>query len=86
MEVAYEIVYYKKALKDLEYWKSSGNIKAQDKITEIIIALEANPYSDAPGDPEKLKYTTGYSRRINSKDRVTYDIYEDKKEVVIFSM
>ena len=86
MEVTYEIVYYKQALKDLQYWRSSGNLNAQKKIFEIITALESDPYSDTPGDPERLKYKVGYSRRINSKDRIIYDIYEDEKEVVIFSM
>jgi toxin YoeB len=39
-----------------------------------------------PGEPEQLKYTSGYSRKINKKDRITYDIYETEKEVVIFRM
>jgi Txe/YoeB family toxin of Txe-Axe toxin-antitoxin module len=39
-----------------------------------------------PGEPEALKYLTGYSRRINKKDRMTYDINEAAKEVVIFRM
>ena len=53
---------------------------------KILKALERDPYSPTPGETEALKYTTGYSRRINKKDRITYDINENTKEVIIFRM
>ncbi len=39
------------------------------------------------GKPERLKYfgREVYSRRINHKDRLVYTIYEDLKEIDIFS-
>ena len=86
MEVVYQLIFYKDALKDIDYWKKSGDKQATKKISKIISALEQNPYSPAPGEPELLKYAKGYSRRINKKDRVTYDINEASKEVIIFRM
>ena len=86
MEVVYRLIFFKDALKDIDYWKKSGNKQATIKIDKIIEVLERNPYSPAPGEPEMLKYASGYSRRINKKDRITYDINEATKEVIIFRM
>lgn len=86
MEIKYALVFFKEALKDIEYWKKSGNKQAIKKIDEILKVLEQNPFSSTPGEPESLKFTEGYSRRINKKDRITYDINEEKGEVVIFRM
>ncbi len=86
MEISYQLVYYKEAFNDLIHWKKSGDKQAIKKINEILDALETNPYSPTPGNPEELKYTKGFSRRINKKDRITYGINDDKKEVVIFRM
>jgi len=33
-----------------------------------------------------LKYAAGYSRRINKKDRITYAINDEAKEVIIYRM
>ena len=74
MEVNYRIIFFKDALKDINHWKKSGNKQAISKIDKILETLEQNPHSPTPGEPEMLKYTTGYSRRINKKDRITYDI------------
>ena len=86
MEVAYRLVFFKDAIKDIDYWKRSGNKQAINKIDKIIEVLKENPHSPSPGEPEALKYTAGYSRRINKKDRITYDINEATREVVIFRM
>ncbi len=86
MEVAYKLIFYKDALNDINYWKKSGDKQAKNKIDKIIKVLEENPFSPTPGEPEALRYTSGYSRRINKKDRITYDINEDAKEVIIFRM
>ena len=84
MEIAYELIFFKDALKDIEYWKKSGDKHAIKKIDKILEALENDPYSPNPGNPELLKYASGYSRRINKKDRITYNVIESEKKVVIF--
>jgi toxin YoeB len=86
MEVIYRLIFFKDAIKDINYWKKSGNKQAINKIDKILEVLEYNPHSSTPGEPEMLKYTTGYSRRITKKDRITYDINEVAKEVIIFRM
>lgn len=86
MEIDYKIIYYKKALKDLENWKLSGNKIALKKLFEIISLLEKNPLQTSIGNPEKLKYTDAWSRRINKKDRITYLVNEKEKEIVILRM
>ena len=86
MEVTYRVIFYRDALKDIDYWKKSGNKQAINKIDKIIEGLEQNPHAPTPGEPEMLKYASGYSRRINKKDRITYDINEASKEVIIFRM
>ena len=86
MEVVYQLTFYKEALKDIDYWKRSGDKQAIKKIDKIMVALENDPYSLTPGEPEMLKYTTGYSRRITKKDRITYDINETGKEIIIFRL
>ena len=67
MEVSYQLVYYNEALKDIEFWKLSGDKAARKKIDDILTALEIDPLSPTPGNPEKLKYTEAFSRRINKK-------------------
>jgi toxin YoeB len=67
-----------KALSDLTYWKKSGNIQAQKKITQLIQAIQNSPYTGI-GQPEELKYNwTGvWSRRINLEHRIIYEILND---------
>lgn len=86
MEVAYKLIFYKDALKDVDHWKRSGDRQAMNKIDKILKALEQDPFAPTPGEPEMLKYVAGYSRRINKKDRITYDINDVTKEVIIFRM
>jgi len=86
MEVVYKLIFYKDALKDIDYWKRSGNKQAINKIDKILEVLEHDPFNPTPGEPEVLKYATGYSRRINKKDRIVYDVNTASKEVVIFRM
>jgi toxin YoeB len=71
LEVTYQLVFYKEALKDISFWKKSGDKQAINKIDKILKALEQDPFSPTPGETEALKYTNGYSRRINKKDRIT---------------
>ncbi len=61
-----EIIYNQKALDDLEFWKQSGNTKIQKKISELIEAIELNPFIGI-GKPEALKFQLAgkWSRRIN---------------------
>lgn len=77
-----EIKYNKKALKDIEYWKKTGNKIVQNKISALLIDIEKTPYSGI-GKPEGLKYelTGKWSRRINEVDRLVYKIEDNSIKV-----
>ncbi|TAH03885.1 MAG: Txe/YoeB family addiction module toxin [Sphingobacteriales bacterium] len=73
-----EIIYSKKAIKDLEFWSKSGNKIILKKISELINAIQINPYKGI-GKPESLKYElTGFwSRRIDAEHRIIYEIIDE---------
>ncbi len=73
-----EIIYNQKALDDLEFWKQSGNTKIQKKISELIQAIELDPFVGI-GKPELLKYELigKWSRRINQEHRIIYKTEEN---------
>ena len=73
-----EIIYNQKALDDLQFWKKSGNTKMQNKISELIQAIELDPFVGI-GKPELLKYELigKWSRRINKEHRIIYKTEEN---------
>lgn len=81
-----EIKYSKKAKSDLEFWSKSSNKNIIKKISELIKAIQSNPY-EGIGQPEELKYQlSGYwSRRINQEHRIIYEII-DQNTVNILSI
>ena len=70
-----EVNYSPKAIRDLKYWKTSGNKAIQKKIQELIDAIEENPY-EGIGKPEQLKHQLAgrWSRRINQEHRIIYRV------------
>jgi toxin YoeB len=50
-----EIIFSTKAKKDLEFWSKSGNKIILKKISELLRAIQENPF-DGIGKPEPLKY------------------------------
>ncbi len=66
-----EIVLFKDAKDDLEYWRKSGNKAVQKKIQELFKDMKEHPY-DGIGKPEPLKYDLSgkWSRRINYEHRM----------------
>ena len=74
----YEIVYTKRALQALPKLKAA---KLGGKVEALVALLERDPYESLLGT---LKGS--YSRRINHKHRLVYQVYEEKKTVKIISM
>jgi toxin YoeB len=66
--------------------KKSGDSASLKKITKLFEELENHPTTGS-GNPEQLKYElSGYwSRRINKKDRLIYQIIETEVLVVVVS-
>jgi toxin YoeB len=81
-----EVIYSPKAVEDLKYWKKSGNKIIQRKITNLIDAIQQNPY-EGIGKPEPLKHNLSgvWSRRINHEHRLVYEINE-RNEIVILDI
>ena len=66
------------ALVDLKILNKSGNKKDIYKLEQFIIELTQNPRIGL-GKPERLKHIPNreiWSRRINQKDRLVYEIIE----------
>ena len=74
------------ALADLSKIKKSGKKADISKIEKIFLELEIHPTTGI-GKPEKLKYKTEnvWSRQINKKDRLVYEIIDHEVVVIIIS-
>lgn len=82
-----EIVYTEEAQKDIVFWKKSGNISVQKRISQLLEAINKSPFHGI-GKPEMLKHNlTGlWSRRINQEHRLVYQIIEEKDLILIHSL
>ena len=82
----YKIALSDRAKDHLSDWKKSGQLIALRKIERIFIELSNNPYRGI-GSPEQLKYklTECWSRQINKKDRIIYQVKDEDVTVFIVS-
>ncbi|WP_245942757.1 Txe/YoeB family addiction module toxin [Helicobacter brantae] len=82
--MSYQIFYTKKALEDIPKLKSA---KLDTKAKNLILLIKSNPYQNPP-PYEKLKgiLQGAYSRRINIKHRLVYEIIEESKVIKIISL
>lgn len=82
--VVYSIVYTKKAVNDIPKLKAS---KLDKKAKGLIEVIRINPYQTPP-PYEKLQgdLQGAYSRRINIKHRLVYEVLEEEQTVKIISL
>lgn len=80
-----EIIFLPEAQNDLGFWKKSGNLQVQKKISQLLKSIQESPF-EGLGKPEPLKYQLAgkWSRRINKEHRLVYAVEEDV--VFIYSM
>lgn len=80
----YQIVYTKKALKDIPKLKEAG---LADKAQALIAIVKSNPFQTPPSY-EKLRgdFQGAISRRINIQHRLVYQVYEEQQVIKIISM
>ena len=80
----YKIVYTKKAAADIQKLKAANLDK---KAKALIDVIRDNPYQTPPGY-EKLigDFQGAYSRRINIRHRLVYEVIETEQTVKIISM
>lgn len=80
----YKLVYTKSATKDIIKLKSA-NLAPKAKYLINIISL--NPYQTPPPYEKLTGDLSGlYSRRINYKHRLVYQIYENQKVLKVISL
>lgn len=78
-----EIDFLDKALDDIDFWKKSGNVVIQNKITKLLESISKTPFTGI-GKPEPLKHElNGYwSRRISNEHRLIYTVKENRVKVI----
>lgn len=80
----WKIVYTKQAQKDARRIAAAG---LKDRTLRLISILEVNPFQTPPPYEKLLGDLKGaFSRRINIKHRLIYQVYEKEKVVKIIRM
>ena len=82
-----EIAYKPRAVEDIRFFKKSGDVAIQRKISTLLREMEIHPESGT-GKPEKLKenLSSYWSRRINLKHRIIYTVDYEKQLIEIYSL
>jgi len=84
MNNRYKILYTKQGLKDKRIAFKAGY---GQKIENILSTLKENPFAGYPPYEKLVGDLEGaYSRRINVKHRVVYQVYNEERIVKIISM
>jgi len=84
--MTYKLLFSKIALDDIQSHRKSGDRAILMKIDQLLNELINHP-STGTGQPEKLKHELSgkFSRRINRKHRLIYEIDEVAKTVYVLS-
>lgn len=88
MEVnGYTLLFSEQALEDIDFFRKSGQVDVQAKISRLLRDVQQHPESGI-GKPEKLKHSLSgcMSRRINREHRLLYKIEESTHSVKILSI
>jgi toxin YoeB len=82
----YKVIVEPKADEDFKKIVKSGDKATIKKLENILDELVLSPKTGI-GNPEPLKHhLTGFwSRRLNKKDRLIYQIFEEKVVVIVIS-
>lgn len=77
-------MFEKRALDDVLKLKRSGSRADLKKLESILEDLQIHPRSGI-GNPEQLRHQLSgfWSRRINKKDRLIYEILEEPDKLVV---
>ena len=82
--MSYQIVYTKDAAKDIPKLKAA-HLDAKAKA--LIELIRETPYKTPPAYEKLVGDLYGlYSRRINGKHRLVYQVYEEEKTIKIISL
>ena len=70
-----DLTFYGDSWEHYLYWQTQDR-KTLKKINELLEDIRRNGAMKGIGKPERLRYRPGYSRRIDEKNRLVYDIDE----------
>ena len=70
-----DLTFYGDSWEHYLYWQMQDR-KTLKKINELLEDIRRNGAMKGIGKPERLRYRPGYSRRIDEKNRLVYDIDE----------
>lgn len=70
-----DLIFYGDSWEHYLYWQIQDR-KTLKKINELLEDIRRNGAMKGIGKPERLRYRPGYSRRIDEKNRLVYDIDE----------
>lgn len=80
----YKIVYTKTAIKDIPKLKS---VHLDSKARALIDVIRENPYQTPPAYEKLVGDLQGlYSRRINIRHRLVYEVLEEERTIKIVSL
>jgi len=80
----YKLVYTKQAKKDAKKAASSG---LKSNIEDLLEIIKENPFEEYPPYEKLVGNLEGaYSRRINIKHRLVYQVYEKENVVKVIRM
>lgn len=80
----YKVVFARRALKDKDKVVASG---LADTVKALVEILTENPFQNPPRYEKLVGDLNGfYSRRINIKHRLVYDVREKENTVIILSI
>ncbi len=80
----YAVVYTKNAVKDIQKIKAA---RLSKKVKDLIELIKLNPFQTPPPYEKLVGDLQGaYSRRINIKHRLVYEVIETENTVKILSM
>ncbi len=85
--IKYKIKYKSDYFKDIEKHQKAGQKNSLKKIADFLIEMQEHP-TTGTGQVEQLKgyeERSVWSRRINQKHRLVYEIFEDEKSIDIIS-
>jgi len=82
--VEYKVLYSKQALKDA---KKLSSASLAEKAKELIEILKKDPFQKPPPYEKLVGNLSGsYSKRINIKHRIVYEVIQENKQVRVSRM
>lgn len=82
--VTYEIYFTKTALKDIPKLKDAS---LDEKVKKLLDIIRNDPFQNPPPYEKLIGDMSGlYSRRINIKHRLVYQVFESEKKIKVVSV